>query len=85
MKINSIESISEVNKCQIKKRLGKLTLDDKYELMKILEKNKENLFYNISINLLIGRKQEAVKQFKNLTKVEKEDYMKYPISIYLKS
>ena len=87
-KIISIESISEVaiiNKCQIKKRLGKLTLDDKYELMKILEKKKENLFYNISINLLIDRKQEAVKQFENLTEVEKEDYMKYPISIYLKS
>lgn len=87
-KIINIESISDVafiNKCQIKKRLNTLTLDDKYKLIKILEKEKEYQAYNISINLLIDKKEEAKIEFNNLTEYEKEQYLKFPISIFLES
>ena len=81
--IESMHEIAIINKCQIKKRLGKLTLDDKFELMKIFEKKKDNLIYSISINLLIDKKEDAKKELENLTEYEKEEYLKYPISIFL--
>lgn len=88
-KIINIESISDIafiNKCQIKKRLETLTLDDKYQLMKMLEKDSDNdnVFYKLSINLLIDKKDEARKIFENLTQAEKEEYLKFPIAIFLK-
>ena len=56
---------------------------DKFELMKIFEKKKDNLIYSISINLLIDKKEDAKKELENLTEYEKEEYLKYPISIFL--
>ena len=82
--IESMHEIAIINKCQIKRRLGKLTLDDKFELMKIFEKKKDNLIYSISINLLIDKKEDAKRQLENLTEYEKEEYLKYPISIFLR-
>ena len=79
-----MHEIAIINKCQIKKRLGELTLDDKFELMKIFEKKKDNLIYSISINLLIDKKEDAKKDLENLTEYEKEEYLKYPISIFLR-
>ena len=81
--VESMHEIAIINKCQIKKRLGELTLDDKFELMKIFEKKKDNLIYSISINLLIDKKEDAKKDLENLTEYEKEEYLKYPISIFL--
>ena len=81
--VESMHEIAIINKCQIKKRLGELTLDDKFELMKIFEKKKDNLIYSISINLLIDKKEDAKRQLENLTEYEKEEYLKYPISIFL--
>lgn len=77
-----MNEVAIINKYQIKKRLKKLTFDDKYKLMKILEKKNNELFYNISINLLLDKKDEAKKQFEKLTELEKKEYLKYPISIF---
>ena len=52
--------------------------------MKIFEKKKDNLIYSISINLLIDKKEDAKKELENLTEYEKEEYLKYPISIFLR-
>ncbi|MFQ8987923.1 MAG: hypothetical protein ACLR6T_04475 [Intestinibacter sp.] len=49
--------------------------------MKIFEKKESNL--QISINLLIDKKEDAKKELENLTEYEKEEYLKYPISIFL--
>lgn len=78
----NMNEVAIINKYQIKKRLKKLTFDDKYKLMKILEKKNNELFYNISINLLLDKKDEAKKQFEKLTELEKKEYLKYPISIF---
>lgn len=84
--IKSISDIAFINKCQIKKRLETLTLDDKYQLMKMLEKDSgnDNVFYKLSINLLIDKNDEARMIFEDLNQVEKEEYLKFPIAIFLK-
>ena len=50
----------------------------------VIEKKKDNLIYSISINLLIDKKEDAKRQLENLTEYEKEEYLKYPISIFLR-
>ena len=72
----NMNEVAIINKYQIKKRLKKLTFDDKYKLMKILEKKNNELFYNISINLLLDKKDEAKKQFEKLTELEKKRIFK---------
>jgi hypothetical protein len=77
--INSIHDIAFINKCQIKKRLNTLTIDDKFELMKIAELDK-GTFYKLSVDLLLDKKDEAISTFESLTTLEKQEYLKFPIS-----
>ena len=84
-KIKHIESISDIafiNICQIKKRLDTLCLDDKFKLMKIKELNQGD-FYEISIDLILDKKDEALRKIELLPPFEKEEYLKFPISRYL--
>ncbi len=82
LQINEIYDIAFINKCQIKKRLNTLTIDDKYKLMKINESNKE-IIYQISIDLILDKQEEAIIKFEELTEAEKKEYLKFPIAKFL--
>ena len=50
--------------------------------MKIKELNQGD-FYEISIDLILDKKDEALRKIELLPPFEKEEYLKFPISRYL--
>lgn len=84
-KIKNYEKMKDIvliNKFQIKKRKNKLSEEEKAILLKIKD-NHDDLFYKISINLLIDEKDEAKRLFNELEKYQQDAYKDYPIAIYL--
>lgn len=84
-KIKNYENLKEIviiNKLQISKRKNMLSEEDKALLLKIKD-NYEDIFYKISINLLIDNKNEAQELFKKLSIEQQKAYKDYPIAIYL--
>ena len=79
---DTIHDVARINYLQIEKRLRNLTEDEIEELIQIRKRNNGSAF-NISTNLLIGNKNEAKIQFKELSKEEKDIFMEYPISKFL--
>ena len=84
-KIKNYEEMKDIvliNKFQIKKRKKELSEEEKAILLKIKD-NHDDLFYKISINLLIDEKDEAKRLFNELEKYQQDAYKDYPIAIYL--
>lgn len=82
IELDSIKDIAFINRCQIRKRLNTLTLDEKIELNRILEKN-QGEYFDISIDLILDKKEEALKKFINMPKELQEEYKRFPIAKYL--
>lgn len=82
IELDSIKDIAFINRCQIRKRLNTLTLDEKIELNRILEKN-QGEYFDISIDLILDKKEEALKKFINMPKDLQEEYKRFPIAKYL--
>ena len=80
---DSVYDVARINYLQIEKRLRNLTENELEELISIRNKNQDKLF-NISINLLIGNKNEAKIELKKLSNIEREIFLQYPIAIFLK-
>lgn len=82
-KYENIEDIVYINKMQIYKRQNVLDEEMKTKLVDIKERNNE-LFYKISVDLLIDSKEEAKILFSRLSEKEREIFEKFPIAKYLK-
>ena len=82
-KYEYIEDIVYINKMQIYKRQNVLDEEMKTKLVDIKERNNE-LFYKISVDLLIDSKEEAKILFSRLSEKEREIFEKFPIAKYLK-
>ena len=71
-----------INKMQIKKRKNKLSDEDILKLINIRDRY-DDIFYKISVNLLIDNIAEAKILFNKLDDFAKEKYNEFPISKYL--
>ena len=71
-----------INKMQIKKRKNKLSDEDILKLINIRDRY-DDIFYKISVNLLIDNIAEAKILFNKLDDFKKEKYNEFPISKYL--
>ena len=81
-KYKDSSDIVYINQMQINKRKNCLTDEMKIKLIDIKDRN-EDLFYKISVNLLLDSNYEANLLFLKLTDKEKDLFKTFPISIYL--
>lgn len=77
------EEIIYVNYCQIKKRLGKLTDENRDKLADLRSRCNENIILVCCVNLLLENKYEAEMNYKNMSDEVKGIFDKYPISIFM--
>ena len=69
---------SLINYLQCKKRKSKLSDDDKYKIMNILEDDLKD-DYKLAGFILLDMKERATQTFNSLDKETKENFIKYPI------
>lgn len=82
-KCDNLTDIVYINKMQINKRKNSLTDDMKIKLIDIKNKN-EDLFYKISVNLLIDSIDEANIMLSQLETEQQAIFKRFPIAKYLK-
>ena len=78
----SIKDVVYINRMQICKRKNMLSDEMKLTLLEIKNRH-EDLFYKISVDLLIDNNVEAKLSFSKLNNEEQILYKDFPISIYL--
>ena len=84
-KLEQYENMSDIvyiNQMQVNKRKNSLTDEMKIKLVEIKNRN-DNLFYKISVDLLIGSIEEAKILFGQLSEQSQSIFKSFPIAKYL--
>lgn len=80
----NIFDVARVNFLQTEKRLRDLREKEISELIEIRNRHSDNTFFNLSTNLLIGNIPEAKIIYNSLNEDERNVFLEYPISRFLK-
>lgn len=81
-KYDELKEIVFVNQMQIKKRKNELSIEDK-EALYNLKKTKDDLFFELSIDLLLDNKEEAKMLFNKLDSDAQQAFCELPLYWFL--